>query len=140
MSPRNPNYAGKVREEFDTAAFVNDLGIELGAFEPGWCEASLLLQPRHLQQTGIVHLGVQATLADHTAGGAAGTLIEADQKMVSTNIELHMLRPATGIRLHCRAEVLKAGRRLTVVESSVYAESETERVLTAKATVTIAIL
>ena len=54
-------------------ALIADLGIEPISAADGTCVTYLDLQPRHLQQDGFVHAGVQATMADHTAGGAAGT-------------------------------------------------------------------
>ena len=42
--------------------------------------------------------------------------------------------------MHCRAEVLKRGSTLTVVESQVYAESAGRRELVAKLNATMAVL
>ena len=61
---------------FEAAPFVASLGIHLVTIEMGMCKTQLDVEPRHLQQNGFVHAGVQATMADHTAGGAAATLIE----------------------------------------------------------------
>ncbi len=61
---------------FNAAPFVASLGIRLVTVGPGICETELDVELRHLQQDGIVHAGVQATVADHTDGGAAATLIE----------------------------------------------------------------
>ena len=61
---------------FNAAPFVASLGIRLVSLGSGTCETELDVEPRHLQQDGFVHAGVQATMADHTAGGAAATLME----------------------------------------------------------------
>ena len=53
---------------FLDAPFTVDLGIHLDGASPGECTTFMLIQPRHLQQDGYVHAGVQATIADHTAG------------------------------------------------------------------------
>lgn len=75
MKPRRPDYEDVVRSIFHRAAFIRDLGIELVRVAPGICETAMPVTPRLLQQDGFVHAGVTTTLADHTAGGAAGSLV-----------------------------------------------------------------
>lgn len=138
METRNPHYREQVRGIFDMAPFVVDLGLVLTDLGPGWCDSVLEVAPRHLQQDGYVHAGVQATMADHTAGGAAGTLIRSDEMVLTAEFKINLLRPAMGDRLRCRATVLKPGKTLIVAESEVYAAREGQEKLVAKATVTLA--
>jgi uncharacterized protein (TIGR00369 family) len=139
---RNPDFAAHVRAIFSKAAFVADLGIALERIEEGHCETSLVVKPRHLQQDGVVHAGVLATIADHTAGGAAATLLAADQGVLSIEFKINLLRSARGERLVCKSAVLKAGRTISVIESEVFSleTSEASPLLCAKATVTLAIV
>ena len=130
----------EVRRIFDSAPFSADLGLRLESVGPGACTSVLPLKPRHLQQDGFVHAGVQATVADHTAGGAAASLLRKGQYVLSTGFEIHLLRAAKGERLICRARVLKAGKQLTVVESEVFCMASGEERLVSKATVTLAVL
>ncbi|GAB5602508.1 PaaI family thioesterase [Thermus sp. FJN-A] len=118
-----------------TAPFVNHLGVRLVEAGEGWCLTEMPVGPVHLQQDGFVHAGVQATLADHTAGAAATTLVALGEAVLTVEFKLNLLRPAQGERLRCRAQVLRGGRTLSVVESEVH----TDR-LVAKATVTLAIV
>ncbi|MDH3423702.1 MAG: PaaI family thioesterase [Gemmatimonadota bacterium] len=124
---------------FNTAPFVADLGIRLVAVGPGLCETELDVEARHLQQDGFVHAGVQATMADHTAGGAAATLVELGQMVVTAEFKINLLRAARGERLRCRSRVLKAGSRLMVVESEVFCEGEARPKLVSKTTASIAV-
>jgi uncharacterized protein (TIGR00369 family) len=140
MNPANPEYPAKAREIFARAAFVRDLGIALTGIRPGACESELEIQTRHLQQNGYVHAGVLATLADHTAGAAAGTLVRADQGVLSIEFKINFLRPAVGGRLRCRSQVLRPGRTLSVVESELLMDEPPDDRLVAKATVTLAIV
>jgi uncharacterized protein (TIGR00369 family) len=130
----------QVQAIFERSAFVSDLGVSLEALGPGWCETSLAIQPRHLQQNDFVHAGVQATLADHTAGAAASTLVQAGLTVLSIEFKINLLRPAIGQRLRCRADVLRGGRTISVVEAAVYAGAGDQEKLTAKATVTLAVV
>lgn len=75
----------------------------------------------------MVHAGCQATLADHTAGIAASTMLSepANSVVLSANFKIDLLRP--GVVRHpdrdaliCRAKVLKSGRSLIVTEAEVY--------------------
>jgi uncharacterized protein (TIGR00369 family) len=137
MKTQNPAFREHARALFDNAPFAADLGIVLEDIGPGWCRTGLLLAPRHRQQDGYVHAGVQATLADHTAGGAAGTLVRATELVLTAEFKINFLRPALGERLLCRASVLKPGKTLIVAESEVYAVRDGAEKLVAKATVTL---
>ncbi len=79
-------------------------------------------------------------MADHAAGAAAATLVEEGQTVLTLEFKLNLLRPALCQRLLCRAEVLKAGRQVTVVEAEVFAERDGRRRLFSKATVTMAVV
>lgn len=140
MEPRNPEYARQVADIFRQAAFIVDVGYELASVQPGRVETRLVVRPRHLQQDGVIHMGVQATMADHTGGSAAGSLISAEQMVLTTGFTMNLLQAAVGEELRCRAQVLRAGRTLSVVESEVFAVSRGEETLVSKATVTLAVL
>jgi uncharacterized protein (TIGR00369 family) len=130
----------EVERIFLAAPFTRDLGLRLESVAPGECRTSLVLTERHLQQDGFVHAGVQATVADTTAGAAGATLIGPGQYVLSAEFKINLLRSAKGTRLACVAKVLKAGATLTVVESEVFCESAGESRLVSKATVTLAVV
>jgi len=136
MKPRRPDYADYVRSVFDRAPFIRDLGVELVDLGPGFCETALTVAPRFLQQDGFVHAGVTTTLADHTAGGAAGTLVGTSEVVLSSEYNIHFLRKGRGERLTCRATVLKPGAMIMVVEAEVRSEDS----LIAKMMATIAVV
>ena len=125
---------------FAEAPFIKDLGAKLESLSPGHCESSLVLARRHLQQDGFVHAGVQATLADHTAGAAGATLVGDGKIVLSIAFQMNLLRAALGERLVCRANVLRAGRRVCAVESEVFVVQAGQETLASKATVTLAVL
>lgn len=139
MEPRNPEYAERVRAIVEDGNFTRALGLELEAVRPGHCTTGLAVRPDHWQQDGYVHAGVQATLADHTGGSAAYSLIAADELVLTVEFKINLLRPAIGERLRCRADVLRAGRTLIVAESGVYIVDGADERMCAKATVTLAV-
>jgi uncharacterized protein (TIGR00369 family) len=141
VQPRNRDYEAKVRAIVEKAAFVGDVGVVVTQMGPGWCESSLDVRPRHLQQNGYVHAGVLATMGDHTAGAAAGTLVGADEGVLTIEFKMNFLRAALAERVRCRSQVLRHGRRLSVVESELFAQAQgKDEKLVAKMTVTLAIV
>ena len=130
----------ELEQIFIAAPFVANLGIRLVSLGSGTCETELDVRFRHLQQDGFVHAGVQAAMADHTAGGAAATLIEPGHIVLTAEFKINLLRAAKGERLTCRSKVLKSGSRLIVVESEVLCENEEISKLVSKTTVSIAVI
>lgn len=74
-------------------------------------------------------------MADHTAGSAASTLIQPGQYVLTVEFKINLLRPAAGAKLRCKAQVLKPGKTLSIVESEVFTNK-----LVSKATLTLAVL
>ncbi len=131
----------EVRRIFQAAPFIGSVGIELDAVSPGECHASLKVRPDHLQQTGVVHAGVIATLADHAAGGAAGSVLEKGSYPLSIEFKINFLHGASTGKLVCHAKVLRSGRNIVVAEAEVMAVTKNGgETLIAKAMVTLAVL
>lgn len=87
-----------------------------------------------------MHAGVQATIADHTSGAAATTLLEPSQFVVTAEFKTNLLRAAKGNFLLCRAQVLKRGKLLIVVEAEVYVVSGTTKDFVSKTTATLSVM
>ncbi len=109
-----------IKKRFYEAAFIRDLGIELVSVSPGEVVTRLQLQERFLQQDGFVHAGVVATLADHSGGASAWTLVKPEQTVLTVEFKINLLNPASGPALTCRARVLRPGGRLTTSEVDVF--------------------
>lgn len=129
-----------VPDVFRRAAFVRTMSIELVDYGAGWCETKQQLLPEHRQQHGFAHAGVVMTLADHTCGGAAVSVVRDDQDVITVENKTSFLRPAAGDVLHSRATVLRAGKSLIFVEAEVTVERGDERVLVAKTSSTLAVI
>ena len=130
----------EIERLFDAAPFIREMGMELVTIAPGRCETRLTLSERHLQQDGVVHAGVLATMADHTSGTAGASLIAAGDYVLTAEFKINLLRAARGECLHCVGTVLKPGRRLIVAESEVFDGDQAIGKLVAKATVTLAVM
>ena len=131
--------AAQVRSIFDKANFLQYLGIQLTGTADGRCETTLDVEDRHLQQHGFVHAGVIATMADHTAGGAARAT-SGEHEFITIEFKVNFLRPASARRLICHGKVLRAGKNVIVSEAEVFAINDSEPKLIAKLTETLAVL
>ena len=127
-------------EIFRAAPFVASIGIEAESVGDGRCESRLELAERHLQHDGFVHAGVLATMADHSAGAAAASLLRPGQMVLTTEFKISLLRAAKGVRLRCTAEVVKPGSRVTFAESTLMCETDEATVMVARASVSLAVL
>lgn len=139
-TPGDELQLARARALFELAPFIQEVGYQLRDLGPGWVETELVVESRHLQHDGFIHAGVQGTMADHTAGGAAFTVLGPGKVALTVEYKLNLLRPASGDRLRCRAEVVKPGRSITVAESKVFDRHGDEEHLAATATVTLAIV
>ncbi|WP_233151586.1 PaaI family thioesterase [Pelomonas sp. KK5] len=129
-----------LRGFFRAAPFMMDLGVEPTGVSPGKVTTELMLQPRHLQHTGVVHAGVMAALADHSMGAAAQTMTPEGHWILTAEFKTNLLRGARGAKLVCEAWVLKPGRQIMFTEAEVFAVSaEGERQLVVKASGTMAV-
>lgn len=125
----------EIQRLFTTAHFIQHIGLKLVEVGQGWCETEIEVGEHHQQQDGFIHAGVQATMADDTAGSAASTLLQPVQYVLTVEFKINLLRPAKGDKLCCKAQVLRAGNTLSVVESEVFTDK-----LVSKASVTLAVL
>ena len=90
FKPFDPHFTERRKGVFGAANFITDLGIEVTAVEAGHVATEMRVTEKHLQQNGFVHAGVLATIADHTAGGAASTLIFADKFVLTAEFKINL--------------------------------------------------
>ncbi|WP_281884872.1 PaaI family thioesterase [Paenibacillus sp. YYML68] len=102
--------------------FWDYVGAELVAITPERVIVTLQLQPHHLNQMGIVHGGVTATLLDSTMGLAA-MVARPDDDVVTTNLNVHYLTPAKTGQLKITAELVHSSRKLITTQGHVYSET-----------------
>jgi uncharacterized protein (TIGR00369 family) len=117
--------------------FIKTCGINLASLEHGRAESRLELTGAHCQQDDFAHAGVMATMADHTAGYAAFSVVTKDYRILTLEFKINFLRPATGDELVCRARVVKEGKNILVADSEVFSQHNGEEKLVAKALVTL---
>lgn len=124
MVPQNPDFAHAIEQSFARQPIMNLIGARLGLVEPGIVEINLPFRADLTQQNGYLHAGVVTTIADSACGYAAFSLMPAGSGVLSVEFKVNLLRPARGDSFVARAEVIKAGRTLSVVRADVFAVSE----------------
>jgi uncharacterized protein (TIGR00369 family) len=133
-----PAVAAAIRSTLESQGFTKLIGAEVVAVEPNVVVMAVNRRPELLQQNGLFHGGVVAYLVDNATTAAAATVIDrATRSVITGEYKINLLAPSTGDRLTCRAEVIKPGRTLTVVEAKVSCRVDGEEKLVAVALATI---
>ncbi len=117
--------------------FIKEVGYQAIHFERGYLESRLKILNRHRQQDNYIHAGVIATMADHTAGYAAFSLVPEDHRILTIEFKINFLQPAYGKSLTCKSRILREGGQILVGESEVFDQREEGEELVAKAIVTL---
>jgi uncharacterized protein (TIGR00369 family) len=134
-----PAVAAAIKSTLEAQGFTRLVGAEVVSVEPGVVVMALDRRPEVLQQNGLFHGGVIAYLVDNATTAAAATVIDrAKRTVITAEYKVNLVSPSLGDRLTCRAEVIKPGRSLTVVEAKVFCRTDGEEKLVAVALATIA--
>ena len=120
----NATFASEVTESFAKQSAMALIGAQLTKVDPGMVEISLPYRRDLTQQHGYLHAGIVTMIADSACGYAAYTLMPPDSEVLSVEIKVNLLRPAKGDSFVAVAEVLKAGKTLTVVRADVFSVDE----------------
>lgn len=131
MTTSNPDFELTVRQSFTRQKMMGLLGARLGAVAAGSVEISLPVRDDILQQSGVVHAGAIASIADSACGYAALTLMPPGSEVVSIEFKLNLVAPAAGQSLVARGRVVRAGRTITTCSADVFAVASGEETLIA---------
>jgi uncharacterized protein (TIGR00369 family) len=131
LQPRNPSYADEIKQSFARQTMMGLIGAQLTRVEPGIVEITLPYRADMAQQHGYLHAGVVTTIADSACGYAAYSLMPPGSEVLSVEFKVNLLRPAQGETFTAVAEVVKAGKTLTVVRADVFGLAGDKRELVA---------
>ena len=115
----DPVRAARAREAFASVPYAKLLDLELG--EIGRGEASIHLEVRDelRQNQGVVHGGAVASLIDTAAAFAVLSQLDLHERVTTTDLTIHYLRPVSAGRLTATARIVRGGRRLFVLSVEV---------------------
>jgi uncharacterized protein (TIGR00369 family) len=115
MNELSPEKLSRARAAFASVPYAKFLGLELGDVTEGQVSVHLPLRDELLQNLGVVHGGAVASLIDTASAFAVLSQIEVQERVTTTDLTIHYLRPATSGRLTATARVVRGGRRLFVL-------------------------
>lgn len=123
----HPDIEHRIQASFEAQSLMKTLSAELVEISSGKVTIAAPILPGSLQQHGAAHAGLTFAIGDSAAGYSALTLLPLDTEVMTVEMKINLLRPANGDRLIAEGRVIKAGRRLTVVQASVFVESGASR-------------
>ena len=124
-SELDPQKLARARSAFAAVRYARFLGLELGEIRPGEVTIHLEVRDELKQNQGVVHGGAIASLIDTASAFAVLTQIAVDERVTTTDLTIHYLRPATNGRMTATARILRGGRRLFVLSVDVHDNGDT---------------
>lgn len=109
----------RIQKAFASVPYAKFLGLELGEMKPGEASIHLAVRDELRQNQGIIHGGAVASLIDTASAFAAVTQLEPDERVTTTDLTIHYLRPVSAGRLTATARIVRGGRRLVVISVEV---------------------
>jgi uncharacterized protein (TIGR00369 family) len=109
----------RAREAFASVPYARLLGLELGEISRGEVSIHLEVRDELRQNQGVVHGGAVASLIDTAAAFAVLTQLELNERVTTTDLTIHYLRPMSAGRLTATARIVRSGRRLFVLSVEV---------------------
>ena len=109
----------RARNAFDKVAYARFLGLELCELKSGDVTVCLDVRDEVKQNHGVVHGGAIASLIDTASAFVILTAIDENERVTTTDLTIHYLRPVTLGRMLARARIVRGGRRRFVVNVEV---------------------
>ncbi|WUW17140.1 PaaI family thioesterase [Streptomyces sp. NBC_01465] len=110
------------RKTLDGQPFSRLVQARIAEFGDGKAVLEIDIREELLQQNGFVHGGVLAYAADNALTFAAGTALGS--AVLTSGFSIQYVRPATGVSLAARAQVVHAGRRQATVRCELFTVKE----------------
>jgi len=109
----------RARNAFAKVAYAKFLGLELCELKSGDVTVCLDVRDEVKQNRGVVHGGAIASLIDTASAFVILTAIDENERVTTTDLTIHYLRPVTLGRMLARARIVRGGRRRFVVNVEV---------------------
>jgi acyl-CoA thioesterase len=117
------NEMTKVANEFlkNDKGFIGNNNYNVIKVEKNCCELEGVISGTSYNNMNIVHGGYIFGLADTAAGIAAlSSVFGSDVNIVTVDANINYFKPGKGERLVAKANVIKPGKTLSVVEVEIY--------------------
>lgn len=111
----------RIAESFGRQGLMATLGASLQTVEAGRVVIRMPFSPGISQQHGFAHAGSIATITDSACGYAALSLMDETKAVLTSEFKINLLAPALGTHFEAEGRVLRAGKRVHVVQGEAYA-------------------
>jgi uncharacterized protein (TIGR00369 family) len=115
----DPQKLERAQAAFAAVPYAKFLGFVLGEIHQGQVSIHLDVRDELKQNQGVVHGGAIASLIDTASAFAVLTQIDINERVTTTDLTIHYLRPITSGRMTATARIVRGGRRLFVVSVEV---------------------
>ncbi|MDZ4840173.1 MAG: PaaI family thioesterase [Bacteroidota bacterium] len=136
----NPNYLELINNKLERQHFMKHIGFDLTHIAPGYIEGFAPLTIDVQQQDGFIHGGMTATVSDLVTGFAAFSLVNSEDRVVTSDLKVSYFSPGKGEGIFARGWVIKPGARLMYCEAEVYSVEQERHLLIAKAYAIMAVI
>ncbi len=113
--------ADRLRASFARQTMMATFGAELVEAGGGRAVIRAPIGPHLRQQHGAAHAALAFGLGDSAAGYAALSLMPEGSEVMTVEMKINLMAPAGGEALEATGEVVRNGRRLSVVRAEVVA-------------------
>jgi acyl-CoA thioesterase len=99
--------------------FISHVGLQIEEAAPGRSRASITIEDKHRNGTGVAHGGVLFTLADTAMGAALYNSLEPGEICATIEIKIGYFKPVFDGTLVCDAVVLNKGKSIASLEATI---------------------
>lgn len=121
----------RISNSFARQSMMQTFGAEIANISDGEVIITAPILASSRQQHGVAHAALTFAIGDTAAGYSALTKLPTDQEVMTAEIKINLLAPATGDYLRATGKVIKPGRRLIVVSAEVHAITDGQEKLVA---------
>lgn len=106
--------------------FDKHIGVKLIAKKRGYARFKLILKPHHLNEGGIAHGGILATLCDISLAGALGSLLKKEERCLTAELDIHFINPAFPTKpIYGFGKVIRKGKNVAFMEGGIETQDKT---------------
>lgn len=124
MKRLNPEFVETVIEKVNKSPFYQLTAMQIQKLGWGECRMHLAVLEKHHQPYGMAHGGILASLIDSAVYWAVFTRINDGYKMISIDLKLNYLAPASEGDLWVVGKCIKAGKTLCMGEALITGQNE----------------
>ena len=110
--------------DVDVDSFADLIGMEFTEVRPGYSRTTLPVTDQLTNPYGVLHGAAAYAMADSGMGAAVFADIEADEQCATIELKISYLEAVTDGTLTCETELIRRGRSVAFLESTISLDDE----------------